>query len=158
MGYFEEPESDTRLVAMMAGLPKGYRARDEYEENAELVVSLRANLDKACRQIDNFGFRSDEYSGTVDLADCIKELGDDREQLREENRKLVAANSDLGVGLSDATVVNLRLREAAIDVIKRIEEWETAVRKIIGGREIQHGMDLTQLRAALAATEPADAD
>ncbi len=42
-----------------------------------------------------------------------------------------------------------RLREAAIDVIQRIEEWEAAIRTIVGG-DIEHGMDLTKLRAAVA--------
>lgn len=46
-----------------------------------------------------------------------------------------------------------KLREAGFDIIQRIEAWEVAVRTIIGGREIEHGMDLTQLRAAL---EPGD--
>ena len=41
-----------------------------------------------------------------------------------------------------------QLRAAGFDVIQRIEAWEAAVRTIIG-RTPGHGMDLTQLRAAL---------
>ena len=41
-----------------------------------------------------------------------------------------------------------RLRAAGFDVIERIEAWEAAVRTIIG-RDAEHGMDLTRLRAAL---------
>ena len=42
-----------------------------------------------------------------------------------------------------------RLRAAGFDIIQRIEAWEAAVRSVIGEREFAHGMDLTQLRAAL---------
>jgi len=42
------------------------------------------------------------------------------------------------------------LQAAARDVIERIEAWEAAVRTVIG-RDAKHGMDLTQLRAALDA-------
>ncbi len=47
---------------------------------------------------------------------------------------------------------NEALRAAGFDIIERIEEWETAIRKIIGGREVEHGMDLTQLRTALKSS------
>ena len=50
---------------------------------------------------------------------------------------------------------NKRLRVAVLDVIQRIEAWEDVVRTIIGCVP-GHGMDLTQLRAALLYHAPAD--
>jgi len=47
---------------------------------------------------------------------------------------------------------NVELRAAGFDVIQRIETWEAAVRTIIG-RDAEHGMDLTRLRAALHKNE-----
>lgn len=40
-------------------------------------------------------------------------------------------------------------RENLGDIIQRIESWEAAVRQVIGGREIQHGMDLSAARSEL---------
>ncbi len=37
--------------------------------------------------------------------------------------------------------------DALADIEQRIETWETAVRKVIGGREVKHGMDLSRARS-----------
>ena len=44
------------------------------------------------------------------------------------------------------------LRVAGMDIIDRIVSWEAAVREIIS-HQPKHGIDLIQMRAALAATE-----
>lgn len=83
----------------------------------------------------------------IQLADEIERLRTENEGLATEVKRWREGESTIKLAFAEDEIE--RLREAGFDVIERIEAWEAAVRKIIGGREIAHGMDLTQLRAAL---------
>jgi hypothetical protein len=50
-------------------------------------------------------------------------------------------------GLLDGSVAG-ELESALVDICVRIEEWENAVRAVVG-RDIEHGMDISRARAII---------
>jgi hypothetical protein len=116
------------------------------------VVDLEKAVDNA-RKLDAISWRTDLDDVRVIVGSAVVSIFRLAEEVERyavgvcEVCKHAYVGQKLSAGCAHCELE--RLRAAGFDVIERIEAWEAAVRKIIGGREVEHGMDLTQLRAAL---------
>ena len=107
---------------------------------------------------DDFG-EHDDRCDAIKLCDEVRDLRQEVEHQTDRAESYKTSANQYARRVAEGGIEITRLREAALDVIQRIEAWEAAVRTIISGREVEHGMDLTQLRAALnpeAAAEPSE--
>jgi hypothetical protein len=137
------------LVDQLREEPSAYECRRGLD-----VTSMHWWHDLCCKAADEIERLEKQAEEQGDKAEkrSIDSLGD-AIQGADEHDRLTAQ-----VRAGEATRFRLfeeivQLREAGFDIVQRIEEWEVAVKMIIGHAP-GHGMDLTQLRAALRFGEP----
>ncbi len=124
------------------------------------IIDEECPVEKLHDEIKKGGIKTiDIVKGEIVLLDSeayLDKLSEENARLRAENRKLVAANSDLGLGLTDTYAENLRLRTAGAqlrtamfsgvameqgghepldrvcraEVIDAIEKWDAALAKM----------------------------
>ena len=109
--------------------------RKALNEQLDITADLRAQLAEA--KAESAALHDDFDDLERDNAQHVTTMGEFADKLACSQREVERLTAEL-----------VALREAAEDVIVRIEAWEAGVRKVIH-RDVNHGMDLTALRAAL---------
>ena len=109
MSHFEEPREDTLLVEMMAGLPKHYRARKDYDRlyeklaEARKIVRWNSGETMTCWHRDG-DFRVTYKGGTYDCPAC-NHSGSFAAEIEGPSRAAVEAERERCAGVADRNSV-----------------------------------------------------
>ena len=120
-------ESKTELATQKIELAVGDELKKISSKTEALRKKLDSEIDNAFEPIREIEKAASKIPSSIDgLNQFVKSLQDMEQQYDEDNRKIKAAEKDLGVKIERPKAL-----EAAIKELQKFQEWETEYRKNI---------------------------